>query len=50
MARQVRVSPVMRWFDDRLHIAGVVEAAASHPIPKRVHPLDYLVRPPSLFS
>jgi quinol-cytochrome oxidoreductase complex cytochrome b subunit len=42
MARQARVSPAMRWFDDRLHIAGVVEAAAMHPIAKRVHPLDYL--------
>ncbi|HWE64282.1 MAG TPA: cytochrome b N-terminal domain-containing protein [Chloroflexota bacterium] len=42
MARQARLSPVMRWFDDRLHIAGVIEAAAYHPVPKRVHPLDYL--------
>jgi len=32
----------MRWFDDRLHIAGTLNAALSHPVPKRVHPLDYL--------
>jgi quinol-cytochrome oxidoreductase complex cytochrome b subunit len=32
----------MRWVDDRLHVAGVVDAALSHPVPRRVHPLDYL--------
>ncbi len=42
MARQVRVNPAMRWVDDRLHISGVIDAALSHPVPKRVHPLDYL--------
>ncbi|HVA90735.1 MAG TPA: cytochrome b N-terminal domain-containing protein [Chloroflexota bacterium] len=42
MARQARVNPAVRWIDDRLHITGVVEAALSHPVPKRVHPLDYL--------
>ena len=42
MARQARINPAMRWFDDRLHISGVVDAALSHPVPKRVHPLDYL--------
>jgi quinol-cytochrome oxidoreductase complex cytochrome b subunit len=36
------MDPVTRWVDDRLHIAGVVDAALSHPVPKRVHPLDYL--------
>jgi quinol-cytochrome oxidoreductase complex cytochrome b subunit len=34
--------PAMRWFDERLHIAGAVDAALAHPVPKRVHPLDYL--------
>jgi quinol-cytochrome oxidoreductase complex cytochrome b subunit len=34
--------PAVRWFDDRLHIAGVVNAALTHPVPRRVHPLDYL--------
>ena len=42
MARQARANPGMRWIDDRLHVSGVVEAALSHPVPKRVHPLDYL--------
>ncbi len=42
MARQARMNPAMRWVDDRLHVAGVVDAALSHPVPKRVHPLDYL--------
>ncbi|MDB5077441.1 MAG: cytochrome b subunit of the bc complex [Chloroflexi bacterium] len=42
MARQARMNPAMRWVDDRLHISGVVDAALSHPVPKRVHPLDYL--------
>ena len=42
MARQARMSPAMRWFDDRLHIAGTVDAALKHPVPKATHPLDYL--------
>jgi quinol-cytochrome oxidoreductase complex cytochrome b subunit len=42
MARQARMNPAMRWVDDRLHIAGVVDAALTHPVPRRVHPLDYL--------
>jgi len=32
----------MRWFDDRLHIAGAVDQALKHPVPKATHPLDYL--------
>ena len=42
MARPARLNPAMRWIDDRLHIAGVVDAALTHPVPRRVHPLDYL--------
>ncbi len=42
MARQARMDPATRWIDDRLHVAGVLDAALSHPVPKRVHPLDYL--------
>jgi len=42
MARQARMDPVTRWVDERLHVAGVVDAALNHPVPKRVHPLDYL--------
>ena len=42
MARQARMNPAMRWVDERLHVAGVLEASLKHPVPKRVHPLDYL--------
>src|SRR5579871_5258752 len=42
MAQQARMHPAMRWFEDRLHISGAVNAALGHPVPKRVHPLDYL--------
>ena len=42
MARQARLNPPMRWLDDRLHIAGTLDAALKHPVPKATHPLDYL--------
>ena len=42
MARQAQLSPAMRWVDDRLHIAGAIEASLKHPVPKATHPLDYL--------
>ncbi len=46
MAGQVRVprryNAVERWIDDRLHIMPVFDAFVLHPVPRPVHPLDYL--------
>jgi quinol-cytochrome oxidoreductase complex cytochrome b subunit len=37
-----RYNAVEQWIDDRLHIMPVLDNFIRHPVPKPVHPLDYL--------
>jgi quinol-cytochrome oxidoreductase complex cytochrome b subunit len=45
MTAQIRRRPynhVERWIEDRYHIMPAIDEFIRHPVPKHVHPLDYL--------